>query len=161
MAELTETSLPGVGVRVEFISDEGRRIGVLHFRTGKRELFVCSPNDPDAVAFNVRLSDDESHALADALGGSSIVESLDDMSQRIEGLAIEWMTVEPDSALAGKTIADGRVRSRTGVSIVAAVRQGAAHPAPGPDFELLQDDVLVVVGTPEGIDAVGDILKSG
>lgn len=161
MAELTETSLPGVGFRVEFTSDEGRRVGVVHLRTGSRELFVCAPSDPDAVAFNVRLTDDESHALADALGGSSIVESLDDMSQRIEGLAIDWLTVDPESALAGKTIADARVRTRTGASIVAAVRGGEAHPAPGPDFEIAGSDVLVVVGTPEGIASVRAILRSG
>ena len=46
-------------------------------------------------------------------------------------------------------------------SIVAAVRQGAALPAPGPEFEIAPDDVLVVVGTPDGIDGVRDILKSG
>lgn len=161
MAELTETSLPGVGVRVEFTSDEGRRVGVVHLRSGRRDLFVCNPTDPDAVELNVRLSDDESHALADALGGSSIVESLDDMSQRIEGLAIEWLTVDSKSPLAGMTIANGHVRTRTGASIVAAVRKGAALPAPGPEFEIAPDDVLVVVGTPDGIDAVRDILKRG
>ena len=161
MAELTETSLPGVGVRVEFTSDEGRRVGVVHLRSGRRELFVCAPTDPDAVELNVRLSDDESHALADALGGSSIVESLDDMSQRIAGLAIEWLTVDENSPFDGMTIGDGHVRTRTGASIVAAVRQGEAVPAPGPEFEIAHDDVLVVVGTPDGIDQVRDILKSG
>lgn len=161
MAELSETSLPGVGLRVEFTSDEGRRVGVVHLRSGARELFVCAPTDPDAVAFNVRLSDDESHALADALGGSSIVESLDDMSQRIEGLAIDWLTVEANSPIAGVSIGDARVRTRTGASIVAAVRSGEAHPAPSPDFEISPNDVLVVVGTPEGITSVREILRSG
>jgi TrkA domain protein len=160
VAELTETSLPGVGVRVEFMSDEGKRVGVVHLKSGSRELFVCAPSDPDAVAFNVRLSDDESHALADALGGSSIVESLDVMSQQIEGLAIDWLAVEPESALAGSTIADARVRTRTGASIVAAIRNGVAYPAPGPEFEIEAADVLVVVGTSDGIGAVRKLLKS-
>jgi len=161
VAELTETSLPGVGVRVEFTSDEGRRVGVVRLKSGDRELFACSPADPDTVAFNVRLSDDESHALADALGGSSIVESLDDMSQRIEGLAIDWLTVDSASPFAGATIGDARIRTRTGASIVAAIRQDMAHPAPGPEFEIAAADVLVVVGTPEGISSVREILKSG
>ena len=161
MAKLNETSLPGVGVRVEFTSDEGRRVGVVHLRSGERELFVCAPADPDAVAFNLRLSDDESHALADALGGSSIVESLHDMSQQIEGLAIDWLTVEDGSPLAGTSIGEARVRTRTGASIVASVRAGEAHPAPAPDFEITAGDVLVVVGTPEGISAVRNILRGG
>ncbi|MCZ7533128.1 MAG: potassium transporter TrkA [Acidimicrobiia bacterium] len=161
MAELTETSLPGVGVRVEFMSEEGQRVGVVRLKSGDRELFACASSDPDTVAFNVRLSDDESHALADALGGSSIVESLDDMSQRIEGLAIDWLTVSSASPLAGMTIDEARVRSRTGATIVAAIRHGTAHPAPGPEFEIAAADVLVVVGTPEGISEVRHILKSG
>lgn len=161
MADLKETQLPGVGQRVEFISDEGRRVGVVHHRTGKRELFVCSPTDPDAVTVSLRLSDDESHALADALGGSSIVESLDHMAQQVEGLAIDWLTVAGDSPSAGKSIAEGRIRTRTGVSVVAVIRGGSAHPAPSPDFNFEANDVLVVVGTPDGIDLVKQILTSG
>lgn len=161
MAELTETSLPGVGVRAEFMSDEGQRVGVVRLKSGDRELFACTSADPDTVAFNLRLTEDESHALADALGGSSIVESLDEMSQRIEGLAIDWLTVDSASPLAGKTITDAHVRTRTGASIVAVLRQGTPHPAPGPEFEMAVADVLVAVGTPEGISTFREILKSG
>lgn len=161
MAELTETSLPGVGTRVEFISDEGRRVGVVHMLGGGREMFVCSPSDPDTVAISLRLSDDESHALADALGGSTIVESLDDMSQNVEGLSIDWITVDAGATLAGSTIGAAEVRTRTGATIVAVIRDDDAHPAPAPDFEIRADDVLVVVGRPEGISAVRTILKGG
>ncbi len=161
MAELTETALPGVGQRVDFISKDGRRVGVVHHHTGKRELFVCAPSDPDAVILSLRLTDDESHALADALGGSSIVESLDDMAQQIEGLAIDWLVVSGDSPWVNRTIGDTRIRTRTGVSVVAVIREGNAHPAPDPQFVIEAEDSLVVVGTPEGIEAVGQILTSG
>lgn len=151
MPELNETHLPGVGDRVEFISTEGRRVGVVHHRTGRRELFVCSPADPDAVAMNVSLTDEESHALADALGGSSIVESLGSLTQQVEGLAIDWLKIEDGSPYVDRTIADAEVRTRTGVSIVAVIRDDEALPAPGPDFVFAAGDSVVVVGTPEGI----------
>ncbi len=161
LTEIRETPLPGVGQRVEFVSEDGNRIGVIHHRTGKRELFVCPPEDPDVVGLSLRLSDDESHALADALGGSSVVESLNHMAHQIEGLAIDWLNVDPDTPFVGKTIGDARVRTRTGVSVVAVIRGDAAFPAPGPGFGIEAEDSLVVVGTTEGIEAVRDILTSG
>jgi TrkA domain protein len=155
---LKEIPLPGVGQRVEFVSEEGNRIGVVHHRTGTRELFLCSPVDPDAVTASLRLTDDESHALADALGGSSIVESLEGMAQQIEGLRIEWLVIGDGSPMVGKTIGDGRFRTRTGASVVAVIRDGGAHPSPGPEFTLEADDTLVVVGTGEGVEGVAEIL---
>lgn len=160
MAEIAETELPGLGLRLEFNSEEGHRIGVIHHRTGRRELFVCTPADPDTAALSVNLSDDESHALADALGGSSVVESLSAL-QQIKGLAIDWLPVNPGSTYADGTIGDARVRTQTGVSIVAVIRGDVAHPAPGPEFRLRTEDVLVVVGTGAGIDSVRALMAPG
>lgn len=161
MTEIEETPLPGVGRRIQFTTIEGGRVGVVHHRSGDRELFVCPPSDPDAVSFRLRLSDDEGHALADALGGTTVVEHLSGLEQRIEGLAIDWLTVTEGSPYAGRTIGEAKVRSRTGVSVVAVMRGGQAHPAPGPQFEIASDDTLVVVGRPEGIQSVRDLLISG
>ena len=161
MPEIEETPLPGVGLRLEFEVEDGSRIGVIHHRTGRRELFVCTPADPDTVAMSLRLSDDESHALADALGGSSVVENLIGLEQRIEGLAIDWLTVGEQTPYAERTIGDARVRTRTGVSVVAVIRGEQAHPAPGPDFHIEAEDILVVVGTSEGIQSVRAILAEG
>lgn len=53
------------------------------------------------------------------------------------------------------------MRTRTKASIVAVMRAGQLHPSPGPDFTFTRDDVLVVVGTPDGLDAAGKILSHG
>lgn len=161
MPEIEETSLPGVGVRHDFTSEDGSRIGVIHHRTGRRELFFCAAGDPDSVAMSVNLSDDDSHALSEALGGSTVVENLTRLQQQIEGLAIDWLAVDPESPYAGRTIGEARIRTRTGVSVVAVIRGDEPFPAPGPDFMIEPSDTLVVVGTPEGINRVGDILMSG
>lgn len=161
MPEIQETSLPGVGVRHDFTTEEGGRLGVVHHRTGRKEVFLCTPEDPDSVAMSFNLSDDDSHVLAEVLGGSSIVASLSHLQQQIEGLAIDWLAVAPESPYSGRTIGEARIRTRTGVSVVAVIRDEDAFPAPGPEFVIEPSDTLVVVGTTEGINQVSDILMSG
>lgn len=161
MARIEETPLPGLGIRYDFVTEDGQRIGVIHHRTGRRELFICPPDDPDTTSLTLNLSDDDSHALSDALGGSRIIESLTHLQQQVEGLAIDWLSVEDGTAYADKTIGEARIRTRTGVSVVAVIRKESARPAPGPDFRFEAGDVLVVVGTPDGIENVREILSIG
>lgn len=161
MPRIEETKLPGLGIRYDFETESGQRVGVIHHRTGKRELFVCPADDPDLPSLSLHLSEDEAHSLVDTLGGSQVVESLAHLQQQIEGLAMDWLTVESESKYADKTIGDARIRTRTGVSVVAVVRGDDPYPAPGPDFHVESGDTLVVVGTPHGIELVADILANG
>jgi TrkA domain protein len=161
LPRIEETSLPGVGLRLDFTADDGSRIGVIHHRTGRRELFVCAPEDPDAAVVSLDLSDEDSHALSEALGGSTVIEHLTHLQQRVEGLAIDWLSVDPGTPYASRTIGDARIRTRTGVSVVAVIRGDEAHPAPGPEFHVEASDTLVVVGTPDGIKTVREILTAG
>lgn len=161
MARIEQTKLPGVGVRYDFETETGQRLGVIHHRTGRRELFVCPPEDPDVPTVSISLSEDDAHSLVDTLGGSQVVESLGHLQQHVEGLAIDWLTVESESKYSDRTIGDARIRTRTGVSVVAVIRGDDPYPAPGPDFHIEVGDTLVVVGTPQGIELVADILANG
>jgi len=161
LPRIEETSLPGVGLRLDFTAEDGNRIGVVHHRSGRKELFVCTADDPDAAVVSLNLSDDDSHALSEALGGSTVVANLNDLQQRVEGLAIDWLSVDPGTPYVGKTVGDARIRTRTGVSVVAVIRGEEPHPAPGPDFHIEASDTLVVVGTSEGIKSVDEILTAG
>ncbi len=156
--ELQATPLPGVGIRYELATRSGRRIGVVVHHTGRRDLLVYDLDDPDACQEVVGLTDEESDALVEALGGPHVAEQLGRLQQRIEGLAIDWLPVEPGSRYAGRTIADTQARTRTGVSIVALLRGDTAIPAPTPDVRLVPGDVAVVVGTPDGIKALDKLL---
>ena len=78
-----------------------------------------------------------------------------------QGLAIDWLPVDPDSPYVGRSIGDTRTRTRTGVSIVAVVRGEDAIAAPGPEFRLEADDTVVVVGKPRGIEGVVELLHAG
>jgi K+/H+ antiporter YhaU regulatory subunit KhtT len=95
----------------------------------------------------VQLTEDEAEALADVLGGDRIAGHLAALQQQVEGLAIDWLPIGPGSPFAHGTIADTQARSRTGVSIVAVLRDGTAFPAPAPGFRFEPGDTAVVVGT--------------
>jgi TrkA domain protein len=161
MSRVEETDLPGVGRRYETTSRDERRIGVIHHRSGRKEVFVSAPGDPDLCVVSLNIDEDDARTLAEMLGGGQLTESLTELQQRVEGLVIDWLTLEPDSPYAGKTIGDAKIRTRTGVSVVAVVRGDDANPAPGPEFTVEARDVLVVVGTAEGIGSVRGLLRAG
>ena len=158
MAEVSETLLPGVGVRHEFTTAGGERVGVLSHRSGRRELVVYGRDDPDAATAVVHLSVDDTRTLAELLGASQVSEAVGAVQQQLEGLAIDWITLPPGSRFAQATIAEGQFRTRTGASIVAVVRGGTTIPAPGPEHRFASGDVAVAVGTPQGLAQLRDLL---
>lgn len=161
MAVINEVRLPGVGVRFEFETAEGIRMAVVHHRTGQRELIVYDVEDPDAGRDLVRLGSEDSRTLAELLGISQVARDLTDLQQDVEGLAVDRLPMSSGWPFAGRTIGETAARTRTGVSIVAVLRGKQAFPAPGPDFRIDAGDVLVVVGTPRGIEGLSILLRSG
>jgi TrkA domain protein len=155
--QVEQTVLPGVGVRQELATAAGRRLGVIELRDGRRVLLVYDRDDPDACSETLRLTDEEADALAGILGAPKVVRHLARLSEQA-GLVIEQLPVEEGSPYAGATLGDTQARTRTGASIVAVLRDGAVHPSPGPDFPFAAGDLVVVVGTREGVDGVAAIL---
>ena len=158
MADVRETTLPGVGVRHDFVTEEGRSVGVLVHRDGRREILIYGIADPDTCTTALSLSPDDARTMDELLGGSKVTEVIGVVQQEIEGLSIEWITVSGRSAAAGRSIGDGAYRTRTGASIVAVVRHGEPVPAPGPEFVFEVDDVVVAVGTGDGLAALRRLL---
>ncbi len=126
-----------------------------------REVYVARADDPDEFTRVLELSPDDARTLAELLGATRVAQQLADLQQRIEGLIIDWLPVREDSPYAGKTIGDARIRTRTGVSVVAIVRDDDAFPAPGPDQILQSGDYLVVVGTARGVEQAVELLRAG
>jgi TrkA domain protein len=157
MTEVTETPLPGVGVRHEFTTSAGERVAVLSHRTGRREIAIYDRADPDSCSTVLHLNPDDARTLGDILGGNPVSEAVSAV-QQLEGVAIDWIRLPTSSGQIGSTIGDGRLRTRTGTSVVAIVRQGTTIPAPGPDVVLDAGDVVVAAGTPEGLRALRDLL---
>lgn len=160
-SEVRETKLPGLGIRYEFTTRRGSRLGIVHHRTGRRELLVYDPDDPDTCREIIALDSEDARTLSDLLAATRVDEQLDELRQNVEGLAIDWLRIEEDSPFDGRTIADSSARSRTGVSIVAILREGTSVPAPEPGYRMAAGDTLLVVGTPRGIEDLAILLRSG
>ena len=159
MAEIRETLLPGVGVRHELTTAAGERLALLTHRTGRRELAIYDRDDPDVCRTLLHLSGEDTATLGELLGASQVSETVRRV-QQLEGVAMDWITVDAASPSAGSTIADGQYRTRTGASIVAIIRGETTVPAPGPDVRLDGGDVVVAVGTPAGLEQLRSLLDS-
>jgi monovalent cation:H+ antiporter-2, CPA2 family len=61
----------------------------------------------------------------------------------------EWVRLPESDTVAGKTIGDLRIRSSTGVSIVAVVRGEEVVPNPGSEVVLRAGDLVGILGTPD------------
>lgn len=161
MSEVRETKLPGVGVRYEFTTEDGHDIGVIVHHDGRREMLVYEEDDPDACSSIVNLSETDTHTLGEIFGVSHVSETVAAVRHEIEGLAIEWIDVPEGSAAVDSTIGEGAYRTRTGASIVAVIRGAETVAAPGPEFGFAAGDVVVSVGTVEGLDVLRTLLSGG
>lgn len=158
VSDVRETKLPGVGVRHDFTTTEGRDLGVIVHHDGRREVVAYGADDPDACTALVSLSGADARTLSELLGASQVTEEVTAVQQQVEGLVIDWIELGERSTAAGTTIASGAYRTRTGASIVAIMRGDRSVPAPEPDFVLEVGDVAVSVGTSDGLTALRDLL---
>lgn len=148
-------------MRYDLTTSAGRRIGVVAHRTGRRDLVVFDPADPDTCTEQIELTDVEAEALAEVLGVSLMLERLAALRDETAGLWTEQLSLPADSPYVGRQLRDTRIRSRTGASIVAVLRDAGVVVSPGPDLTFEPGDVVVVAGTRSGLDAVNRVLADG
>lgn len=158
MRKATETDLPGVGVRFDLETNSGRLVGVVVHQTGRRDLVIYDERDIDRACESVELTEDEGHTLGELLGGNPVLEHLDDAVHRLEDLVISWITIDPRSSLAGLTLAEATLRTRTGAGIVALVTDSGSIPIPGGTDRLKPGNTAVVVGVPSAVKAATKLL---
>jgi TrkA domain protein len=158
--DVNEVLLPGIGLRYEFTSAEGRRIGIVARREGNFEVVTYDRRDPDQSRLLLRLTAEEGELVAEILGAPRIAERFADLTKEVPGLSAGQIAVEPGSRYAGRPLGDTRARTRTGASIVAIVRGDDVIASPPPSEALHAGDVLVVIGTPSGIAGVDQIIHN-
>jgi TrkA domain protein len=158
---IEKVDLPGIGARHDLVTESGSRLGVVWYRDGERELAIYDTADPDSCRYAVAITEDEAEALADLFGASVAVSRLTRLSEETDGLYTEKIEVTADSPFADKTLGDTKTRTRTHVSIVAIIRDRKVIPSPTPAERLAPGDIIVAVGTREGLDAAARLFADG
>ncbi|WP_026553349.1 TrkA C-terminal domain-containing protein [Arthrobacter sp. H20] len=159
--KVDKTPLPGIGMRKDIVTSSGRRIGTVTQRDGETALIISRQDDPDACLVSIPLTADEAATLGNLLGAHQLVAQLTEEHRDLPGVNTRQFLVAGGSPFDGYRLGDTLMRTRTGTSVVAAMREGKVEPSPSPDFILLAGDLLIVVGTAEGLDAAADILSGG
>lgn len=87
------------------------------------------------------------------------IADLNEIADALKSASTETVFIEQASPSVGKTIGDLKLRTRTGVSIIAITRDGQTEINPGPNSKLQAGDVLVLLGGTDQIDrAVEEIV---
>jgi TrkA domain protein len=159
--DVKEVLLPSIGVRYEFTSHDGERIGIIARRSGDFEVVRYAGDDPDQAQPIFHFTDEEADAVAQILGAPRIAERFTELTREIPGLEAGQVHIRPGSPFAERPLGETRARTRTGASIVAIVRNEQVLASPGPAEMLHPDDVLVVVGTEAGIAKVVQLVDKG
>ncbi|MGH3968280.1 MAG: cation:proton antiporter regulatory subunit [Mycobacterium sp.] len=159
--DVKEVLLPSIGVRYEFTCRDGDRIGIVARRTGDYEVVRYADDDPDQARPVFRLTDEEADAVAQILGAPRIAERFTELTREVPGIDTGQVQIRPDSPFVDQPLGATAARTRTGASIVAIVRDEQVLPSPGPADVLRAHDVLVVIGTEDGIAGVEQIVAKG
>lgn len=81
------------------------------------------------------------------------------LAEAIAGLQGHWYTVETDSPLLGKSLAQSQIRRRTGATVMAVERHKQLYRYPTGGFTLAQSDRLLVVGNLQEHEAFVKLLQ--
>ncbi len=144
--DIRETRLPGVGMKYTLPLDGGGRVTVILHNDGQREIYWFRRGDDEPRAV-IRLDDDEARQLGAVLGGAyerpKIVE---DLEMALGDLLIEWIPVPDDSPAIGRTLAELGFRQKTGITIIAMLRDPEPVTGAQPHDVVQRGDTLVTVG---------------
>jgi len=145
--ELRETRLPGVGVKYTCLTAHGGKLTVILHNEGQRELYWFPHDGDEEPQAVIQLEDDEARQLGAIIGGAydrpKIVEELE---MAFGELSIEWVPVPTESPAIGKTLAECAFRQRTGITIIAILREPEPVAGAQPGDVVQQGDTLVTVG---------------
>ena len=159
--QMNETRLPGVGVKYALPLAGGGRLSVILHNDGKRELYYFRPGDDEPRAV-ITLDDDETRGLGAVIGGAyerpKIVEELE---MALGELQIEWTPVPDTSPCIGRTLGELEFRKRTGVTVIAMLREPEPVSGAQADDVLQRGDTVVTVGKAGQYGAFRRMLATG
>jgi CPA2 family monovalent cation:H+ antiporter-2 len=86
-------------------------------------------------------------------------KQLDALSQFLVGTTSDIFSIVEKSPAVGKSLEEISLPSKSGVSVIAVVRDGKSYPNAGNDFKLAVGDMLVLLGGHKALDDAAQILN--
>ena len=86
-------------------------------------------------------------------------KQLDALSQFLVGTTSDIFSIVEASPAVGKSLEEMSLPSRTGVSVIAVVRDGQSYPNVGSDFKLAVGDMLILLGGHKALDDAAQMLN--
>ncbi len=160
MAVISEVDLPGVGRKYEITTYERDRFTIVIHHSGIREIYIYRDGDPDPL-FAVELRDDEARQIGSILAGAFFrPKAVENLEVILQELRIEWFRLDARSPVVGKSIGELGIRKRTGVSVIAIIREPESVPNPSAEEVLHAGDTIVVLGKQEGFEALRRLIEA-
>lgn len=85
---------------------------------------------------------------------------ISNLNAALHAATTETIKLNQDSPVSGKTFAELDLRGKTGVTVIAVIRDGETIVNPGADFKLEKNDILVLLGESEKIKSANKILQT-
>ena len=153
--KVKEADLPGVGKKYVVETEEGAEVILIVHNTGKREICILpegGEEEEGEPACIIPLTEEEAKEIAFLLAGTKYQPTTTDKFEFLtREIVMDWIKVENNSKLVGKSIAESEIRKKTGVSLIAIIRGDKVIPSPDPTEKINAGDTIVVVGTREKI----------
>jgi CPA2 family monovalent cation:H+ antiporter-2 len=86
-------------------------------------------------------------------------KALDELGQYLAGTTADTVLVTDSSPAAGKSLAEIELRERSGITVIAVVRDGVSTHNPRADFRLAAGDILVLLGSHQQLDDAAGIVS--
>jgi TrkA domain protein len=152
-------ALPGTGTCHTGTTARRQRIGVICHRSGRRDLVLYDPDDPDRATHTVVLDSAEARHVADLLAATITIDHVSDLERKIAGTSVARIRIPAGSPYDGHPLCD--TSARYAVSVVAVIRDEQTITAPDADFILQHGDTVVMAGESADITALtGHLLGS-
>jgi len=110
---------------------------------------IARADNIEAIRKTYRAGADYVLSLATVSGRSIVSEVLDGKDILSVGTQVEVLRTGAGS-VAGDTLAEARIRERTGCTVIAVERNSSVFTDLDPDFRIRKGDQLVIAGTDEG-----------
>ena len=153
-----EVTLPGVGKKFVMPLRDGGNLAIVVKPDGERQMYHFLEDD-DRPSDVFKLDREESQQLANLLGGAmTSAPDLEKLELALGALEIEWVTLDENAALAGRTLRNFPLRTQTGASVVAIMRGDTAIPNPSIDAPFEPGDTVLIVGSHEQCEAAREVI---